>query len=596
MPQKPTQHSERIALTEVYDRTNGFILDAFVDQTPARSSLLPRPSITVNVDLGGVSPSGMPATTSGAFLDEFRVFPIPYQSGTFAVAIYHTSDASNQYYAMAMWEITGPTLLGSLYLGAVTTINNVGTAGLFDLPNPLQHTVAGSIAIVSGGSGYAPLDTVVFVGGTPAVAPLLLTVLTVDGSGKILTFSVGRDAIYGTVPPNPIATTTSGAGTGATFSATWFQAYGMCGYPAANPLSAETAFIGISTSNVTQFVTTFLPAIRALDPKKVTTLNNFAFILDPTLNVWNTNVGDVTTVNGLAFTQAFTLQTTKPVSLASHSTYILSMGSDEIRLFYITGTTVGSAISPIQPAKYDIGCFSDELVANVNETLCLCGAPDKFGVPVYMFPANSQVPQRISYPYVEQTLSQYTLTTGGMLTWGGHFFYCINTTTTVSFLYDIVTKYWLQWTPFAASAQFALTSTSVFANLTYGMGFDTGVSQFYMLGFASPSTDENFNGNEIVYTPTLTTQVLDFGSEQQKQFESVTFIGDQTSTALVATLQYSDNTGQTWSNPRSVALNSDHPWTKNLGQGRRRRLRVTIPADPSVRIDALQVNFNVGSQ
>lgn len=90
--------------------------------------------------------------------------------------------------------------------------------------------VAVSIAISAAGSGYSTRDTLTITGGTHSVAAVL-TVLTVDGSGGVLTASIANPGDYTGLPANPAATTTSGAGTGCTVTLTW----GLGGAAITNP-------------------------------------------------------------------------------------------------------------------------------------------------------------------------------------------------------------------------------------------------------------------------------------------------------------------------------------------------------------------------
>jgi hypothetical protein len=82
--------------------------------------------------------------------------------------------------------------------------------------------VSNGPTLVSGGSGYAANNVLTLVGGTSTTAAQI-TVLTVDGSGSILTFSVANAGNYTTIPgSNPVSTTVSPTGgTGATFNVYW---------------------------------------------------------------------------------------------------------------------------------------------------------------------------------------------------------------------------------------------------------------------------------------------------------------------------------------------------------------------------------------
>jgi hypothetical protein len=79
--------------------------------------------------------------------------------------------------------------------------------------------VVDSAVIVTGGTGYAVDDIVTIVGGTFTVAAQF-KVLTVSGTGAVLTMSLSNSGNYTVFPTNPVSTTDSGAGTGLTLTLT----------------------------------------------------------------------------------------------------------------------------------------------------------------------------------------------------------------------------------------------------------------------------------------------------------------------------------------------------------------------------------------
>ncbi len=106
----------------------------------------------------------------------------------------------------AVWSFSGSAVRGlDLSAGTFASVSTVA-----------------SVAIAAGGTGYVAGDKVSIAGGT-AQQVTVLTVSTVDGSGAILTFATDRAGIYTTAPATlnqfvVVASTTSGAGTGATFT------------------------------------------------------------------------------------------------------------------------------------------------------------------------------------------------------------------------------------------------------------------------------------------------------------------------------------------------------------------------------------------
>jgi len=136
--------------------------------------------------------------------------------GTGAIDLAAGSSGVNISNGGTVTAITG-TANGSYTTVPTITISPPTTAGGTQATGTVAMQALNAI-IVSGGSGYAVNDTITFVGGTFTTA-VTLTVLTVSGSA-VATVSVTNGGTYTVLPSNPISTTSSGAGTGATFNTT----------------------------------------------------------------------------------------------------------------------------------------------------------------------------------------------------------------------------------------------------------------------------------------------------------------------------------------------------------------------------------------
>jgi len=136
--------------------------------------------------------------------------------GTGAIDLATGSSGVNISNGGTVTAITG-TANGSYTTVPTITISPPTTAGGTQATGTVAMQALNAI-IVSGGSGYAVNDTITFVGGTFTTA-VTLTVLTVSGSA-VATVSVTNGGTYTVLPSNPISTTSSGAGTGATFNTT----------------------------------------------------------------------------------------------------------------------------------------------------------------------------------------------------------------------------------------------------------------------------------------------------------------------------------------------------------------------------------------
>ena len=87
-----------------------------------------------------------------------------------------------------------------------------------------QPYVIDEATVATAGTGYVVGDILTLDGGTASV-PVEITVTTLGGGGSITGFEVSNTGNYSVTPTNNVATTTTGVGVGATFTATWVQPY-----------------------------------------------------------------------------------------------------------------------------------------------------------------------------------------------------------------------------------------------------------------------------------------------------------------------------------------------------------------------------------
>lgn len=199
---------------------------------------------------------------------------------------------------------------GTFSVAAKVTVTNVGIV---------------SLAINAGGSGYAANDTVVLAGGTGTKG--IIGVLTVDGSGAILTFTIsGITGAYTATSATFTQDSTSGGGTGATFKSAVYGVNVFAVTTAGN-FTATTSVLTQSSSTGTGTGAVFVQALYGLLTVTVGTHGNYSGTLPTaftqvatsgsgtggTFNspTWGVGTGGITTggtytVESATFTQAST--------------------------------------------------------------------------------------------------------------------------------------------------------------------------------------------------------------------------------------------------------------------------------------------------
>jgi hypothetical protein len=120
---------------------------------------------------------------------------------------------------------------------------------------PSLEQIVSSFAVTAGGSGYAVNDILTLVGGTSSVVASA-KVLTVDGSGVVLTVQVNAVGSYSVQPASPVATTVNPAGgSNCTLTPTWSR------YAGTIVVDSTNHRVGFGTSSPTGLIEVTIPNI-----------------------------------------------------------------------------------------------------------------------------------------------------------------------------------------------------------------------------------------------------------------------------------------------------------------------------------------------
>jgi len=184
------------------------------------------------------------------------------------------------------------------YVSAVT-VTEPGS-GFTSLPTAtVEGGVGTSATIINGGTGYATGD-ILYVEGGLATSKLSFTITSVSTSGAILATDLLSNGEYTTFPNNPVATSTDGAGYGATAHVRWVEGAKLKVWMKL----VDATLVGIGSGyNIGDSVA--LSANSNSTPAYVTVLTTGVSRLSPDAAVGTTgsgyNVGDTLTVVGGVF-------------------------------------------------------------------------------------------------------------------------------------------------------------------------------------------------------------------------------------------------------------------------------------------------------
>ena len=123
-----------------------------------------------------------------------------------------------------IWTATGTWTAPVTYWGVLdaSTLGNLWAYGVISQGGASLFLAAAQLA--NFGSGYAVSDTITLTGGGGAVLTVDAVTTVNSVAGVVTDFHISTHGSLASIPANPMATTSSGAGTGATVLATWLAA------------------------------------------------------------------------------------------------------------------------------------------------------------------------------------------------------------------------------------------------------------------------------------------------------------------------------------------------------------------------------------
>lgn len=323
--------------------------------------------------------------------------------------------------------------------------------------------------------------------------------------------------------------------------------------------------------------------------KGIVYLNGATYVMNSAGEIWGSAInsvdqpGDWTALNFIA-AQA---EPDPGVYLAKQLVYVIAFGTWSTEVFYDAGNPTGSPLAPVQGSKLSYGCAAADSVQSIDDRLFWISATRSAGVQVSMMDQlNHQV---ISTDPIDRLIQASNLTNiaSTQLKIDGHSFYILTLRDiNLTVVYDIAEGTWHQWTD---------TNGNYFKMMYYT--YDSSHRHIFQHEsdgdtYFANSSYYNDNGTKIivdVYTPNF-----DANTVRRKQMAMVRFVGDQETGSLLY-VRSSDDDYKTWSNFRMVDLSQKVPMLINEGTFERRAYHLRHYANTPLRLQALDVQYDVGT-
>ena len=283
------------------------------------------------------------------------------------------------------------------------------------------------------------------------------------------------------------------------------------------------------------------------------------------------------------------IESDKAIALAKQLTYIILFKEWSTEVFYDQKNAAGSPLGPVPGAKLNYGCVSSDSVQDIDGALCWLSTTRSGSVQVMIMDALK--PMIVSNSAVELILDAATFT--NVFSFGfkynGHRFYGFTLKDqNITLVYDLRDQFWAQWTdtngnywPMVAST-FNSTQDVIFQHETNG--------KLYKLDSATYMDDG------ALFTTQIVTPNFDGGTRRRKTLAMLEFVGD---TVAGSTLQVRCNDDDykttAWTNFRYVDLGVKRPLLMNCGTFVRRAYDLQHRANLPFRIQALEMQLDIGT-
>lgn len=275
------------------------------------------------------------------------------------------------------------------------------------------------------------------------------------------------------------------------------------------------------------------------------------------------------------------------VYLAKQLVYVVCLKQWSTEFFFDAGNATGSPLGPAMNLRLSYGCASQDSVQSINDVLFWVSTNLEASNQVVM--VDKAQLSIISTPEIDRLLRDIDLTT--VYSWhikiDGHTFYVVTfKNSNLTLAYDVNQNRWEQWTDTNGNYIPIVCSTRNTAGKTI-LQHETNGALYY------GSTDYADDDGQM-FPITVVTPRWDGGTSRNKNLSMMNFVADVVPGSLMS-VQVSDDDYQTWSQPRIVDLGEVYPTLTQCGTFRRRAWKLIVAHNLPWRLDASELQFDVGS-
>jgi hypothetical protein len=315
--------------------------------------------------------------------------------------------------------------------------------------------------------------------------------------------------------------------------------------------------------------------------------DTYVFVMTDDGKIWNSEPNDPTKWDALNYITA-EAEPDKGVALAKHFNYLVAFGQWSTEFFYDAGNAVGSPLLPNPTFRIEFGCANGNSVVEMQQTVVWVAVGRNTGRTVLMLEGTR--PVQISDVSIERILNQSSLANvrAYSLKISGHYFYVLNLLDDdLTLVCDIKSKQWCIWTSYVNGKETILDGVYYTSYNNEGYALDNTNGKLYNIS-EHTYTDET---GPIQYR--IRTTLVDAQSTLRKFIGRLEVVGDKIGATL--RIRHTDDDYNNWSQYRNVDLNATRSVLYQNGNFRRRAYEFFCTDNQPLRLQALEMDLDAGS-
>lgn len=318
-------------------------------------------------------------------------------------------------------------------------------------------------------------------------------------------------------------------------------------------------------------------------------LDGIAFVMDTAGVIYASDLNSITAYTADRIVTADSIPD-QGVGLIRHRNTIMAFCKGHFEIFRNAGNAAGSPLSRVNELTQLIGCVHADAITRIGDTVYWAGASRQGNISLYAY--NGSEVKVVSKPEIDAQFvlagpSNINLTAMGF--YGRHFVVALCSNST--FVYCVEENNWHEW---STSVPLWLKADGVTAGTTMVNYTVTNKNTDGKVYVFSPA-NQDYRDNSVAYTAILHTEKYDLGTSRSKSFRRVDILADQETSASDLTITWTDDDYMNYSTARTVDLSASRPNLTRCGFARRRSFAFAHSANTPMRLQGMDVEFEVAN-